>query len=378
MNVLRAIGCCAVGWGLVMHQGWALDPPTLWVRVSNPVSYFEVSGIDLQIRRGGAGISHVQSSVRLLSKHSRALSAAAPYVRSFQIPCTPDPNASHWIEASSAAGFIHTKNREYRGALRLDLRTCSVVHSVDIEKYLVGLLQVEFNSRWPTSSIDAQVIAARSYAYSAYLKDPEALRGYHLESDERDQMYLGSGVEDVEGERSIHRTYGKILLDPDSGKPLKAFYHACCGGVSRLPQEVWGTQVSGYRKKSQCGGCQKAPSYRWQVVLQNMDFSYFPGFERAQGFLNGVRIWQFGGPQWSQVKDFSKAKFREIFRSKGVKSENFEIRKLDAQRYVVEGKGYGHGVGMCQWGAKQAGERGFSTDSILSAYYPDARLKRAW
>jgi stage II sporulation protein D len=310
----------------------------------------------------------------------------------------------------SPAGFISYSGRPYREELRIHSvgSLCEVINEVDLEKYLEGLVNAEFSSKWNEQSIGAQVVAARTYALyqirQAQLQDLH----YDVDASTSDQVYDGSIREDARAARVVGKTRGLVLTvgKGASMMPLKAFYHSTCGGATELPERVWGTPSAGFHHSVRCPFCAHSPAAHWNLELSGAQITESlrrsarnegpqPGWPSGwkkiiQGKLIGIRlgntdasgriasVWISFKGRGSGELFFSGAKFREILGPAKFRSAAFQVAGKGADHYLFQGRGNGHGVGMCQWGAKVMGERGYKTAAILKFYYPDATLRKLW
>jgi stage II sporulation protein D len=271
-------------------------------------------------------------------------------------------------------------------------------------------VNVEFNSKWKKDAIDAQVIAARTYGL--YQMERSRTKHFDLDSDVKDQMYAGSDTEDSASIQSSLRTQGQVLKD-SSGKILKAFYHSTCGGMTELPEKVWGTPMLGFKRRAICHYCKQSPSYAWSVRvskdqilkqlqegLRKMNPAEWKSFKAlgkdglkviTQGSLKRLQSGQVNpsgrvdeitlGFEWN-LKTYELKVSPQVFRNwigtSQLKSTAFQIYPSAIDQWTLQGRGFGHGVGLCQYGAKQMGEKGYRFSQILSHYYPDAVLAKAW
>lgn len=313
------------------------------------------------------------------------------------------------IEAPS--GFLVINGRAFRDRVRvvpLAQGGCDVVNEVDLEKYLAGLVNSEISARWAEATIDAQVIAARTYAiYQMGEARKKKFSYYDLDSTTKDQVYEGAWKEDYRAIRSVERTRGKVLRDRKSKALLKAFYHSTCGGRTELPENVWGKPHHGFRRSVTCPYCKSSPKLAWGMEITSDELEStlqqklritahlerFEVLERdAQGRVKALRaVWRQrpGSHLESRIK---AGQFREWFGAARLQSTWFGFApvtfamghpnlgrspaNIARTRIVISGRGFGHGVGMCQWGAKVMGEKGFHSQQILTHYYPDAAIAK--
>ncbi len=285
-------------------------------------------------------------------------------------------------------------------------------------------MNAEVSSSWRPQAVDAQVIAARTYALYQIRQARFSGKHFDVESTVKDQVYHGADPEDYLSARSVNRTRG-IILSAKAGKresPIKAFYHSTCGGTTELPQTVWGQKYPGFARRVRCHYCVSSPRYRWELSLTQSDLRRaFQEGSAREGSQKGwpaewKRVILEGSPVearvvradatgrvsevstiWSHPTSDGKAqrielrvdgiRFRNWLGPGELRSTAFQIERQKPGRelasggsvaFRVSGRGNGHGVGLCQWGAKVMAEKGHSSDAILGFYYPDAILKKLW
>ncbi len=311
------------------------------------------------------------------------------------------------------------------------IRSDSVVVRVSMERYLESVIQGEFNPKWSKEAVDAQVIAARTYAYHQLLNARKKLKDFDVESTEADQVYLGDLGNSHEMAPIIARTRGVVLVAKKTKNPIKAFFHASCGGGVTPPKQVWGQVTPGIRTKSSvCPYCVNAPVQYWEARLSAFEIHkkisrLLPEVYRAEGdyglvsmrgseeqkvsrqtFLAGKWIPEAvadetdgharernarvhidlihqaspedrNHPRRQVQIELSADHVRQALDPRVVRSTWFKVRP-QGRELVISGKGFGHGVGMCQWGAKRMGELGKTAPEVLKFYYPEAELARFW
>ena len=286
---------------------------------------------------------------------------------------------------------------------------CLVVNHLPVEKYLESVVNGEFNSKWSEPAVEAQIVAARTYAlYQMKEMRKDAGRVFDVESTQKDQVYLGMDVSDSKGSELVARTKGIILTDPRAHArncPIKAFYHASCGGNTFLPGQVWGGHFAGF-KQVKCPYCANAPSFNWDYRLSfhEIERKIVAGLSKDVGsrkfwprayvqnpsrwMLSNVRVknigdlaqtmtFEFTDPETAQtlVVNMNGYQARTWLDATKLKSTRFDLQ-ISGRLVVFHGKGSGHGVGMCQWGAKHMGEIGFTRDQILTHYYPGFKITK--
>ncbi len=402
---------------LVQNLAFALPTPPqktatiqIRVRLAEAVSEARVHGYDLKI------YSRNQIVAAPLREGEWEFHCEDGRIRATQANGSATLDLPEPVSLRTPAGFLSFMGRPYRQKIMIYSQgsLCEVINQLNLEKYLQGLVNAEFSSRWNESSISAQVVAARTYAYFQILQAREN-RNAHFDVDATvtDQVYDGSMREDPRASRIVKKTVGEILtVGPSAApRPIKAFYHSTCGGITELPQHVWGKAFPGFKHAVICHFCSKSPRFHWRLDLGAGEITKaIRKSARTEGIppgwpKNALRLLQtseisrievsarddeervsqlltlWWNPWTSRYYSFplSGAKFRSWLGSARFQSAWFDVRPDGAgSSWTIEGRGYGHGVGMCQWGAKTMGEKGYTTAQILHYYYPDAILRKLW
>ena len=283
---------------------------------------------------------------------------------------------------ATAPDFMLVNGKRYRGIIEVlpADKGILVVDELDLEDYLVGLINCEISSQWPMESIKAQAVIARSYAI--FQREARKYATYHLESSVLDQVYDGCDIEDSRAARGVSETTGQVLTF--DGRVIQAFYHSNCGGHTEAAENVWGYPLP-YLKGVDCKYCLTASSGKWQqtislkkieVQLKGGAYQVYglreikAGERNRSGRVNELLMFTAKG-----IVAIPAVTFRKTIGYSVIKSTNFEV-KMAGDDAVFSGAGYGHGVGLCQWGAKQRAEDGFDYREILSYYYPGTRLEK--
>lgn len=282
--------------------------------------------------------------------------------------------------ASPAAVFVNGK--PYRGVAEISPgdKGLLVVNELPLEEYLVGLINCEISSAWPMEAVKAQAVIARTYALNRKMLRKNSF--YHLESTVIDQVYNGCLIEDSRAARGVSETAGEILSY--NGALIQAYYHSNCGGRTEASENVWGAALP-YLKGVECEYCLTNPSSVWEQKLALKDIEdklrlagykvlglsdIKPGSRNSRGRLKNVVAVSLRG-EISLTGD----QFRKTVGYGIIKSTQFSVKVANGEAYF-SGAGNGHGVGLCQWGAKQRALDGFSYTEILSYYYPGTELKK--
>ncbi|WP_232278990.1 SpoIID/LytB domain-containing protein [Geotalea uraniireducens] len=283
---------------------------------------------------------------------------------------------------ATAPAFLLINGKSYRGIIEVMPadKGVLVVDELPLEDYLVGLINCEISSQWPIEAVKAQAIIARSYA--VYQKAARKNALYHLESSVMDQVYEGCDMEDSRAIRGVKETAGEVLVY--NGAVIQAFYHSNCGGHTEASENVWGFALP-YLSGVDCKYCLTSPSVKWE---QSISLKKLESQLRSSGYpVSGLKDIKPGSRNKSgRLQDLtlvsakgrsviSAVNFRKTIGYSVIKSTNFDVR-ISGDDALFSGVGFGHGVGLCQWGAKQRASDGFDYREILFYYYPGTRLEK--
>jgi len=284
------------------------------------------------------------------------------------------------IKAEEEAS-IRINNRAFRGELDI-IRTENIkllaINKLDLEDYIKGVLYHEVSHWWPMATLKAQAIAARTFAICKVIESKNA--DFDLRSDVYSQVYGGRTSERYRTTRAVDETRGKILVY--RGKIIPAYYHATCGGHTEDASRLWKTEIFPLKGRP-CNYCRRSPHYAWSAELSLGDIEKRLGLKGYR--LKGVEAVEIlsrndsGRVETVAVKDtlgiekIPSNKFRLALGPNLIKSTNFSLKRQDG-KIRFSGKGWGHGVGMCQWGAYFMARRGLGHVDILRFYYPGSGI----
>ncbi len=286
-----------------------------------------------------------------------------------------------------------------------------LVEELGIETYLPGVIAKELISGWRLGTFRAQAIAARSYALHERWRSRRDARRWDLESSDADQIYAGATTNERALE-AVRTTRGVVLTW--EGEVLRAYYSSTSGGRSASASDVWptgrGFEYNLARPIQGYGGDtygQASPLNRWTVERDAKALAArLAALGRDQNLairsirrvvkIEQVAHNQFGRPTRYRVTgrggtwwELSAEELRTgcnwtgssglpaVTRKTRVNSGDLEASVV-GDRVVLRGRGFGHGVGLCQYGAQGQAELGRPPAAILMHYYPGALLKRAY
>jgi stage II sporulation protein D len=273
----------------------------------------------------------------------------------------------------------------YRGRLFIKAAGDSLllVNEVGLDDYLYGVLPGEVGSNWPLEALKAQAVAARTYA--AFRAEHTDSRLFDLDDSTRSQVYFGTSKESAKTDKAVDATSGLILSW--QGRPAEAFFHSNCGGHTADSAQVWGHSLP-YLRGVEDDFCDSGPHFAWHAEIEHEDLlkrlakagiklrdfdSLEPIRPDSSGRATQLRFKGEGVPG-GELNIGSQA-FRNAVGPDLLKSTHFQAsRSGDTERF--EGKGWGHGVGLCQEGALAMAKAGYRSREILAHYFPGTQLKR--
>lgn len=280
-------------------------------------------------------------------------------------------------------GKIFFKGESYTGFIevRRDEKGLYIIDALPFEKYIEGVVASEAGAGWEMEALKAQAVISRTYAlfYKNLNKDKE----YDLTSSVLHQVFKENNI-NPQITRAVKETGGEILMY--EGNLVKTLYHSICIGKTELPEEVWGGSYP-YLKSVECNS-KNTPYDNWK-----REFT-FDEIGKAAGIIGGI-------------KDISIASYTSTGRVKTLKittdtaTTELEIKATDLRKFlgykrlpstdfsltkgaenlpagqsgvIIEGRGWGHGVGLCQWGALEMAREGKDYKEILAHYYPGTNI----
>ncbi len=255
----------------------------------------------------------------------------------------------------------------------------TLVSLMNIEEYTRGVLQREMDPSWPLEVLKAQAILARTNAVYALSKNTN--RSFHV-THKSPQVYQHTRQSEAIIEEAVAQTRGLILKYQE--RIIPAYFHSVCGGGTEIACNVWPFSES-YPASAYCRYCKDAPKYRW---LRKMSVKTFEEKLTGAG-MRVPRITEVFANKLSAVSDriteilirhadgttiLRTSTLRTILGYEDFPSTSFTVEK-DSDNLIFRGHGWGHGVGLCQWGARGMAEKGKSYREILDFYYVGARVE---
>ncbi len=334
------------------------------------------------------------------------------------------PNASVQPAAGAGSGAssaltpasIILNGKRYAGAIRfsprseVSTRAFDVIETVELEDYLKGVVASEMFGNWPQATYQAQAVAARSYALHERDRARRAGQSFDVEASVKDQAYGGLN-ERADIVRAVDSTRGAVLTW--GAQVLRAYFHSTCGGRPASAGDTW--PVAGVSAFNQAGpiqaqkrewACNGATYYRWSTLRTRDELlRRFKAFGAERGTplrgLTGIEsiigtganapgrpsrylVMQPGGQTYTlTAEELRRACNHEvgtlppISAATRVHSGDLEA-SVNGNTVSITGRGYGHGVGLCQWCAKGFADKGEAWQPILLRFFPGAKVERVY
>ena len=283
-----------------------------------------------------------------------------------------------FLPARGAPRAVETRAPEMvRRILRL---STGKVETVPLEAYVAAVLPAEIGGNAPTAALEAQAVAARSYAVARAGRHAD--QGADLCDGVHCQVFAGLSRATDATRRAAEATRGLVLVQ--GGRVIAAPFHAVCGGRTARPANVWDDEETPNLEPVEDDACLASPGARWTFFLPR---AQLPVLVARLGFPEArfLEVWAHGddrrvsalrlaapGGRSLVVRAFdARARASEIWGWSSLRSTDFEIEEHPAG-YLFTGRGTGHGAGLCQAGAIVRARRGESRETILAHYYRGA------
>jgi stage II sporulation protein D len=266
-------------------------------------------------------------------------------------------------------------NTYYRGALRLTAKdnNFEIINVVDLESYLRGVVAAEMPASWPLEALKAQAVAARTYV----LYSMQPTEDYDICATTDCQKYSGVAKEHPASDQAVYETAGQVLTY--GGAFAKTYFHSDSGGVLASSKEVWGGAADYLVAHNDVD--YETPHRNWEKTLEpSIIANVIAGYGKNVGTPSAVRIISYtaSGRVWElEVTGslgsvtLSGTSLTKMLRDMGLKSTRFSM----TGSLSMQGSGFGHGVGMSQYGAKSLSSQGYAYSQILLFYYPGTALQ---
>ncbi|MGH7582132.1 MAG: SpoIID/LytB domain-containing protein, partial [Gemmatimonadales bacterium] len=311
------------------------------------------------------------------------------------------------VEATDSGTPLRLNGRDYSGVLELRRGDSGlvVVNRVSLEEYLIGVVSAELGQRGPNevAALKAQAVASRTYAIRN--QGRWSARGFDLIADAGDQIYIGRDGNNALAAAAVRDTRGEVLMY--DGQPIDAFFSSTCGGRTEDGSSAFLGADRPYlravddRDPSGTPWCAISPRFHWTTgwsasalsatLRRTLAAEGLPGGRASD--LTGIKVTRRTGTGRVAsieligrrgVTEVSGQAVRRVLTSPDgpLRSTDFTVRISRhggvLERVDIDGTGYGHGVGMCQWGAIGRARAGQDYQTILASYFPGTELRRIY
>lgn len=281
-------------------------------------------------------------------------------------------------------GVVRVNAKPYRGSLILQgtaQGNLTVINRLGLEEYLTGALASEVDSRWPMEALKAHAVVSRTMvAHRIWIKQDQP---FDVTADTQTHLYYGVASERERTGEAVESTRGEVLAY--HGELFAATFHANCGGHTEDAAELWDVKgdlepLTGRPDPY----CKDQKHFRWQASLSlkkleeiltasGRNLGKLTACEVTEtnrsGRVRGVRL------QGTQAETVLSGKdFRQLLGVNQLRSLKFSIER-SGDTLHLNGFGWGHGVGFCQWGAYGMAQEGRAMDEILSFYFPASQRR---
>ncbi|WP_455257532.1 SpoIID/LytB domain-containing protein [Peptoniphilus asaccharolyticus] len=275
----------------------------------------------------------------------------------------------------ASESFIKLKNK-YRGYFQFEIENnkLNAINYIELEDYLKGVVNNELDYSHPMESLKTQAITSRTFALSN--KNKYAKQGYNLTDTTSSQVYRGQSSEHEKTTKAVNETKGMYLTM--NAKPISAIFGASSGGVIADAKEVWGGDYSYLKRKED----PYSSDYKWELKLSKQDFikkisKKYPLYDIS--VINIVETDSSGRVKeveilGDKIYNIKASELRSILGSTKMKSTLYTVQTGD--EIIFNGKGYGHGVGLSQYGAVNMAKEGKEYEEILQFYFPGTILTK--
>jgi stage II sporulation protein D len=265
-----------------------------------------------------------------------------------------------------------------RAEERLRVRAGTEVKDLRLEDYVAGVVSGEMPASFPPEALKAQAVAARSYALTRKIEAQAAGRAFDIGTGVLHQVWAERPS--AAARAAADATAGEVLVAGQ--EPVEAYFHAACGGRTEGGLAALGRDLP-YLAPVECGKCGGAPGVAWTLRLGAADLARAAGLagkataarvaaRTATGRAERVEVTAGG-----RTASLAAVDLRQRLGFERLPSLAFDVRE-EKGGFALEGRGRGHGAGLCQWGAAALAREGQGYREILARYYPGTDVVRMY
>jgi stage II sporulation protein D len=270
--------------------------------------------------------------------------------------------------------------RRLPGRIRVSARNggIRVVAVVPLEEYVAAVLSREAAPSFLPEALAAISVSVRTYTLLAIAAPRD--QDYDVVAGVEDQVFEGVENIGLAFRAAAEETRGEVLYYRRG--LARTVYHSTCGGMTESAEDAWGKDVP-YLRSVACDDCRESPAWRWEYGMRRAEgvriaaaLGVRAGGDLGIAVAGRTKTGRAGKMRLASggvAREVKASMFRRVAGYALVKSLWMEIVPVGGG-WRLTGKGYGHGVGMCQWGANGMAKRGARYRDILARYYPRTRL----
>lgn len=373
-----------------IERGWWFSA-LVWLAIALPA----VAGVELRVAiEDGVNQVTVGSSTRALVKDGAgkevgeiaAMNAFVAQPGAGKVKLDRWQSEQFWIEPTSE-GYVFIGDRWYRGRTLVvpTSKGLTAVNYVDLEKYLYSVLGGEMVSTWPLEALKAQAVAARSYAL--YQRENTANGIFDVGDTTAWQVYRGIADETASTQAAVNATLGQVLIH--QGRIIEAVFHSASGGHTENVEHVWSRPLPYLKGVPDYD--QGTPVYEWNKRITRSDLSaLITGVGNIismeaekttpQGRVISMRV--VGDAGTRSIKGEALRSLLDLKSTKFKVTPEYDptTTKQKAQpapiAFQIKGNGFGHGLGLSQWGAYNLARQQADYRQIVMHYYKNTILAK--
>jgi stage II sporulation protein D len=249
-----------------------------------------------------------------------------------------------------------------------------VINDVEVDKYVAGVTEAETGTRWNLEFYKVQGVLARTFALAHINK--HVLEGFSLCDQVHCQVYYGK-PRDASIAIAIEATKGQVVVDESLNLIIAAF-HSNSGGQTANSEDVWGAKTT-YLRSVNDSFSVKMPNSNWQRKMLTEDWLTYlrlkHGYPTNDPMARDLAL-NFKQDERKVNLEASNVKvpLKLVRQDLQLKSTFFSIKPLNNDSVLFMGRGYGHGLGMCQEGAMRMSKQGYTYEQILNFYYKNIQI----
>lgn len=302
--------------------------------------------------------------------------------------------ASHVLSKN----YIEYKKNQYFGdfVVCVENNNILIINQIPLEEYVKAVVAKEVFPGWHKEALKVTAIIARTYAVHLWEEANKKNKLYHITNTIQHQKY--EGIQTYKSiSNAVEDTAGMVIVDTFKESPILAMYHVCCGGV--IPIQCVGFDFKKYpylKRRNQCIGCQNYKFFNWTKKIEYSCFidklkELFPNeniiklnqiIRMSYSKTGTVRRMVIEVEVRKNKKGIGKKQLilnnkvlRKIFDIKlSQYSSYFNITYDKKFNFVVDGRGHGHHIGLCQRGMYEYSKQGKEVDEIIAFYYPYTKI----